>query len=540
MQAFRNLGSAHSVCRQQHHPCSPHVSCAPYDATANRSSFDRYDFLYEGPAGDEHAFPSSDDEAAVIVSNDTQPLRLVKVPGLSLPTRDVEFPNGEVHRFQEEKSVWRLKQMRDRFGNTVNVTYTYITIDGKERDAKWTITDSSGRLHSISFIHHSALQETWSLGQSIDKIVLAGFAGAATTYTFTYTSINAMPLLQKVAQPDGTSYTFAYESTYPLSSVTLPTGGTIAYTYQDYHFASETDVCQNGPVGTSTDTDGIKTRSLSDGVTTRTWEYFQRRGPKVAVDYHSPEPCDPHYDFGPFYWIRASVLAPLDASNKRVRTDHYFNIFGVPPYPDSDAHAFPEANNLPFGYAGVAGRPPDDRAKGPLTVIPEDTIGYPADVSGSDGDTEGRFLSSRIYGGCDAAGDCTNGTLLRSTYVSHECDGSVKCAVLSTRTVQEDDTSCGDACYTEETSSDRTGGGLYTTVTTRSNIPAAGTDCTTVASCPNAVTGTSYTAYPAWNGNSDNEISVLDHRCAAGGPHAQRSDARRGGRPDPLRVRRER
>lgn len=489
----------------------------PEDTTVNYSSFDRHHYIYEGPAGDEHEFVADDDDAAVILSNDPQPLRMLKIFGLTLPTRDVEFPNGEIHRFQQEGSVWRLKQMRDRFGNEVDIAYTYAMIDGKQRETKWTITDTIGRSHSISFIHHSALRETWSLGQSIDKIVLDGVGGADDAYAFAYTTCGLYPVLDHVDLPDPASlpYAFRYNpanSSCGLSKVTLPTGGSVSYTYQDYYFASEGSVCGNGPVGTDVLTEGIRTRTISDGVSTHTWEYVQRRGPKVSVDYAST-PChdamgNPVGEYGPFYWVRTSVLAPVDAMNKRVRTDHYFNIFGEPVWPNMEDHAFPAANGLPFGYAGVAAGPPDSQARGPLGVIPEQTVDYPADVDASDGSsTDPRYLSSRSYEGCTAAGDCTNATLLRSTYVKHECDGlgllqaQKGCWAVSTRTVYEDDEGCGTGgtpCYTQETFGGRTGGGFHTTTTTASNFPEPGTNCTATEPCGEAVTSVTVTAYPAW------------------------------------------
>ena len=486
----------------------------PYHPARTNSSFSRYSYIYEGPAGDEHEFPTSDHDA-VTLSSDPQPLRLSRVIGLSLPTREVEMPNGEIHRFQEEEGDWRLKQIRDRFGNQVNISYTYALIDGKKRESTWTVTDSIGRSHTVLFLHHADMRESWSLGQSVASMTLDGHQGADNTYVFNYASAGGTLTseLRSVSRPapDPAPYTFTYGgSWFSLSSVTLPTGASLSYTYQPYHFASETDVCANGVFGAAGVIDGIKTRTISDSVTSHTWEYVQRRGPQVPVDYVTPQPCWPYpsppppypYERGPFYWSRTSVLAPVDAANERVRTDHYFNIFGEPPYPDTNSHPFPAANALPFGYAGVAARPPDARAKGPVTDVPEDIAGYPADVSASDGSGAGRYLASRIYEGCDAAGDCTNGTLLRSTYVQYDCldvgvvDSPNKCWTVSSRTVHETDQGCGGRCYTEETSSDRTGAGLHRTVTAKSNFPTPGATCS--SSCPERLISTSYTDFPLW------------------------------------------
>lgn len=487
---------------------------APHDVTANRSSFDRDDYIYEGPAGDEHTFPSANDDAPVMLSNDPQPLRLIKVANAGVPTREVEFPTGEIHRFQqvaltndEYYGVWHLVSIRDRFSNQVTIAPMYTNVGGHLRETGWSISDTVGRSHQVNFVYHSALSETWNRGMSVSSIKLDGLDGVDTTYTFTYTTCSWMPMLQSVTLPDATSYTFTYETTCPLDKVMLPTGGSVAYTYQSYAFASE-DVCANSRTGTDNIlTQGIKSRTISDGVSTRTWEYVQRRGPEVTVDYDNL-PCynwdGSHADeHGPFYWVRTSVLAPVDTAGERVRSDHYFNIFFEPPYPDIGEHPLAGVYRSAFGYPGVAGRPPDGRAKGSLDVIADDVIDYPADVSGSDGTNE-RSLASRVYGGCSSAGDCTAGQLLRSTYVSHDCLGAGviynpdRCWVVSTRTVMEDDLGCGAACYTQETINGRTGGGFHTGTTTKSNFPSPGTTCTSASPCAETVTGSTYTAYAPW------------------------------------------
>lgn len=311
---------------------------APEDVTPNRSSFDRDDFIYEGPAGDEHTFPSADDDAEVILSDDPQPLRLVTVTDAEVPTREIEFPTGEIHRFQQLYATldeyygrWHLVSISDRFDNSVTITPVLGTGQDAGREKGWLITDTIGRSHRVNFVYQSQLDDTWNRGMSVSSMVLDAYEGTDTTFSFNYLTSGSMPTLQGVVLPDATSYTFAYGTASLLSSVTLPTGGKVDYTYQSYTFANE-DVCSNGTTGTDNNlTKGIKSRTLSDGVSTRVWDYVQRRGPSVTVEYDNL-PCvtwsggqdDGH---GPFYWLRTSVLAPVDTAGERVRSDHYFSIF---------------------------------------------------------------------------------------------------------------------------------------------------------------------------------------------------------------------
>ncbi|HET7435183.1 MAG TPA: hypothetical protein VFN10_10790 [Thermoanaerobaculia bacterium] len=494
---------------------------APADPSPNKEAF-ATGFVYEGPAGDEHEFGISY-TAPVLVSDDPQPLRVVRIDANN---RNVEFPNGEVHKFALEHEQWRLKEMADPFGNYVKIDYTYSSDgDGKYYEFLWTIRDSAGRSHSVWFVNQSALSDSWSRGQSVSAMTLDGYKGADNIYTFHYAACDGVwsyPVLRSVdlPGPQSTSYAIDYDDHCRVAKVTLPTGGSVAYTYQNYTFADPEEVCNNGPFGSDIfDQQGIATRTVSDGSNDRVWQYIQRRGPVVPVDWDADHvPCEPYPgntypQVGPYYWSRTTVLEPSDQTGRRARTDHYFNIFSEPLYPDANAHPFPAANNLPFGYAGVAGRPPDSRAKGTVTEIPEELLSYPADVSGSDlgatlpavnGDSIPSYLASRTYDGCLANGDCSNGKLLRSTYLRYEClHADVlahpnKCWAVSSRTIYDDDPGCGEACFSQETSTGPTGSGLYTTVTTKSNFPAAGSDCTASAPCARVTTSETYTAYPFW------------------------------------------
>lgn len=463
------------------------------------TSLARYGYVYEGPAGDEHKFGVINDEQAIVqLTNNAPALRLIKVTNT---IREVEFPTGEVHRFVRENSVWRLKQIRGRFSDSVDIAYVY-SDDGK-REVQWIITDTAGRRHDVYFDNYETMADGWSRGQQVRSIAYRSFDGDVSFYTFEYTPAltaapcafndSEVPLLTKLelstfGQPDVSTYEFTYHSSAvlpcdwgPLKTIRFPTGGTVAYTYQQYHLAQD-EVCANLPWGQYfvMPNSGIRTRTIADGSTTREWEYVQRRGPQIPIDYGTPDPCHTNSPpVGPFYWSRTSVLSPVDANNERTRTDSYFNLFdGTSPDP-----FWPGNGSMPYGYPLIAGMPPATRAKGPVDVVPEEDPTWPRDISASDG---ARYLATQIYSGCSSNGDCTNGTLLRSNYNLYE-PTLFDWQLSSSRTVDHDDTGCGAACYTQVTSSDPDGAGNYRLSTGESNFPGSHTI-------------SSYTALPTWTG----------------------------------------
>ncbi|HWW59730.1 MAG TPA: hypothetical protein VN181_00045, partial [Thermoanaerobaculia bacterium] len=150
-------------------------------AAATRYPFtDRPYWVYESPAGDEHAFDTFDpagNNALVKVENGTSYLRMVKV---TESLRKVEFPNGEVHEFTNMGTRWRLTKMRDRLGNEMTVSYTR---DSSDRDLKWTLVDSQNRTHTVTFVNSSAMASSIDRGQMVSSISLAGIHQSA-TYQF--------------------------------------------------------------------------------------------------------------------------------------------------------------------------------------------------------------------------------------------------------------------------------------------------------------------------------------------------------------------
>ena len=118
------------------------------------------------------------------------------------------------------------------------------------------------------------------------------------------------------------------------------------------------------------------------------------------MTYNDPNPCQTGFlPFGPHYWSRTSVLAPLDDAGERTRTDTYYGIFGGFDVPPLGQPVTPlQCGQIGYGQYGTDGMPPPETARGPVDVIPEETPGYPADVCASDGT---RSLTSQTYAGCE-------------------------------------------------------------------------------------------------------------------------------------------
>jgi RHS repeat-associated protein len=457
----------------------------PYESTRYNDSLNDDDWVYEGPSGDEHP---------ITVPNPHDGIRMHE---LSNTIREIEFASGETHKFVIENSVWRLKQMRDRFNNAVNITYTYSS--DLKRELTWTVTDTAQRSHTVTFVNYPAMADGWSRGQTVSKIDFQGFNGATATYNFGYTTTTSgIPLLLTVSQPDGTQYEFATNADYDgkgeVVVVQYPTGGNVFYTYGLYSFAPQDSVC------TIPFSRGVTRRTIKDGATTRVWDYQQSLGPQVPATSPYFDPCGNGANVldGPFYWTRTSVVAPSDSNSHRVRSDHYFSVFSDAVSP-SDPMAFTVTNPLPsqgrqtYSHTGAIGVPPADKRA--YAVVP-----YVTDIDAVDDATDAtpRLLSTEVYANCDSAGDCTNdgtqqhqGQLLRSTYdrytgmVYPRNQGPDQALLVSSRTVYNDDSECGPggnaACYTQVTSSDDNGAMAFRTATARSNFPNAQTVVTTTA-----------------------------------------------------------
>lgn len=216
---------------------------------------------------------------------------------------EVDLPDGRTITYARPNSVdklgnhvrqapngrWDLISIRDAFDNTVNVQETHkivqldIDLDGNADTVavpdKWTVTDPFGRTQTVSFDDKGM----------VTKVALAGFDNSVSTYSFhrelgnpipggcptdlfnteierPYYSVQ-LPLLKEIRLPSkdlsvqdsdpNDTFEFSY---YPasvetnvicstlrgrLKDVTLPTKGTIEYTYGNYNFPNALRCLQN-------------------------------------------------------------------------------------------------------------------------------------------------------------------------------------------------------------------------------------------------------------------------------------------------------
>jgi YD repeat-containing protein len=310
-------------------------------------------YSYEPPDGSKHVFfptlhPNETADPNVQYTRDGTYLRLT----VSSSRLDLAFPNGVVHSF--DPSTGLLESIRTPFDapTAPSVTIAHITDPSQcpnGADACWKITDTmapsvpAGRTQWVTFKHDDNMPPDYLRA---DKIILAGLTSGSTnqlTYQLNYsgngdTSLATdaptcytfgpgtspsyfVPLLSSISLPDGTSYSFDYFvdpaqcSQGSLKTLTLPTAGTIAYTYQNYKDAIGSYQALSIP--------GIRTR-VRDG---QTWTYtvaatdqgvFPLSDKNRDPDHPSPwaPPLDCSTSDSEFRELTVSIARPDGSSEK--------------------------------------------------------------------------------------------------------------------------------------------------------------------------------------------------------------------------------
>jgi RHS repeat-associated protein len=300
----------------------------------------------------------------------------------------VEFPDGKVHTFD---SQGRLTEIADRHRGNGAPT-NWLRFDYSLANT-WMVTDSRGRSHAVSFVSGGPDMA----GPVVSSLSLSGFGGSPAAFAMTYattpvtrpcphddandgaiSSIATVPLLTRIALPDGSTYEMP-ASDYITSSTALatcrfpgsirglelPTGGRLEWTYQVYSFPDGSGDARQGLDKAA----GVATRTMKQGgVSLGTWTYATVLNPPRGP---VPSPNLVWED------LVNTVTDPLSHSTK-----HYFSVYA-------------EAPNAvdPEGYEN-------------------EDYGLPFTREASDGG--GRFLSTEVF---DSAG-----RHLRSTYVRFERD----------------------------------------------------------------------------------------------------------------------
>nr|MDQ3280899.1 hypothetical protein [Acidobacteriota bacterium] len=496
----------------------------PNDSTLEYEN--RLTWVYEGPSGDENLFHRNFPGEASTAGTDAvmfSPAARLRLRTISPIEREVDFPSGEIHTFIKAASgQWLLVKQRDRFGNSIDIYHRY---DSSGKESYWEITDSKHEPNSKTVIVHfqdvdeSSLSDTTWRGRIVESVEVRTFGTTTKAkYEFKYTYIavppacgdtetgsgpartTTLPFLTSVKQPDGTSYTFDYHRTVTeceqgaLKQMNLPSGGALGYTYRTYQI--QFDRCStapwyNQPVGIATKT--ASDDSTIDANDKAQWTYVPSAGAQLDL-YHPPDrrfdqQCgtemetteDPSWvnklPIEPRRWIRTTVLSPAVATDatgilRRRRTDHYFDAWPTVGETRGDPN-FQHDLAREFGSPGVVAAPSvTDNATG---IFPRDAEG--PDVAAADAD--GRLLLRRVFADCadSVTGVCTSvapgsGRLIRSEYgqSAYAAQYLGPDRDLSSRTVFEDDTSCGGVCSVTTTNTDWNTAGQNRTTTVVSTI----------------------------------------------------------------------
>ncbi|MEM8962037.1 MAG: hypothetical protein AAGD38_11185 [Acidobacteriota bacterium] len=172
-------------------------------------------WVYRSPTGKISRFYQTLDVADPVVFNtfytrDGSYLRLA-VDGTEAVVASL---NGTEKVYQQQTGgAWRFSEERDHFGNDYSVTYSAGQIQ---------ISDRHGRTHTIFLQANPA----GSGGDVIDRVELAAFGGTTAVYDLTYTTATV-----DLPPQDDDPSTPAQQSVALLSSLTLPSGEQLAFTY---------------------------------------------------------------------------------------------------------------------------------------------------------------------------------------------------------------------------------------------------------------------------------------------------------------------
>ena len=424
--------------------------------------------FYESPDGALHRLvpslhPASPVHPDYLYTEDGTYLRIYAPDGPDGGTDpdfyQLELPDGQIHDFD---ATGLLTKIRDRFGNSLTVTYPASASHPGIDD--WRLADSHGRVHFVRF-------QPGANGPVVAQVELESFGGGTAVYDFTtdettiprgWTTPEAITaygvsrevdvdLLTEVRQPDGSTYSMPVWPGYDLGppsgnestsghllQMRLPTGGYYEYLWQQYLYPLRTGHIQplmslNGGI------DGRNPFTQSSGVA---WRRRMDRSQTVLGQWiHEPEldasvPGKEH---------QVKVTDPLGHY-----TVHYFSV-----YVDDGMPLTPEPAGWERGEYGLP---------------------FSRNVSAG-----GRFLSSETYR--------SGGALFQTQFVNYERDGigttSANPRLSRKRTYHKSDSA---GSYTGVVYSDWDGLGHYRTATTEGTLGTGGNVRTT------------YTAYSPGSG----------------------------------------
>lgn len=435
-----------------------------------RHSFPPTTWLYESPDGADFEFKGGQANFHHGLTTDGSYLRLQYV---SETKRIVEFPSGSRHTFELIYGRYHLTRMEDPFGNFVEVRYPGDKWWHPPQPAppgtpsvptQWQIVDRFGRTGVVNFREFPEMAPESNYRWVISSIDLPAFNGGRAVYQLEHELRSVLhgcsgwvppevtsfrvPILRRIIIPDGqgSRFTLDYNELSAgqceqgtLRSLSLPTGGSVSWTYQTYVLSSVN--CYDHHINVSA---GVKERILHgfqsmDGTNSK-WEYVPRRdltyrcegtcGPRPINRPQSPEPTPVAFAIHAAPESTTTVIGPGGAGDHRIRTVHYFSTLATEAACPINGETHDEQDyGLPFTRRSWV----------------QDDLNLR------------RYLSTRTF-------DHLTGEHLRSTYVRYERDGEDNERVVAESTVHHQ---TGDVVHV--TRGDFDGFGHYRTETTAPN-----------------------------------------------------------------------
>jgi YD repeat-containing protein len=372
------------------------------------------DWVYESPDGADHRIGDSEPG----YSADGTYLRLKSYTDVNnVAYREIEFPDGMIHRFDGDGNLTAIYTPFDRAANagpSVSVDYlTGASSCGTGVESCWKIHDIFGRTQYVTFASTTDAIYGHQLAQ---KIIVTAPGSRTVTYALHYAegtnlpldgpcyhglggvgpgrwddpaSYN-VPLLTRIELPDQSDYEIAYYNDNPpqcsqgsIQTLTLPTKGSIGYTYTNWAHNNLLATI-DGPGHGSPYVPGVdsRTKTPAGGGAAQVWSYVSEGQDGALI------PCDGCQN--PSSEWRERRVTITDPDQRKVR--HYFSIAD-----------FLEEGSPPSGWQPREYGLPLTRRSGTASTDPIKTA-------------EPRYLSSEVL---DASGNVE-----RSIYVKYDYESA--------------------------------------------------------------------------------------------------------------------